>query len=321
MQRLDAPVPQGDVLQLKQHRSGLPQVGGDHLRVVPDLGRASLRDLLAELQHHDPVGDPHDQAHVVLDQQHGVAQVADLADQLVQLLLLRGVEAGRRLVQAEQFRLGGQRPGDLETALVAVRQVAGQVVGPAVDADEPEQLERLTLARPLLQRVPRETEDLRRRTAYLLRHPDEPVGRVDPRQLLRLDLLAVQPEQRAEHAGVVPRVGADHDVLERRHLREEPDVLERPGHAHPVDLVRLATGDPLVVELHRARRRLVDAGHDVEAGRLAGTVRADQPQDLALVEAEADVVERHHAAEPQRHVVDVEKNFRSARQTPTATSS
>src|SRR3954447_12000829 len=29
---------------------GLPQVGGDHLRVVADRGRGALRDLLAELQ-------------------------------------------------------------------------------------------------------------------------------------------------------------------------------------------------------------------------------------------------------------------------------
>src|SRR5258705_3072642 len=58
-----------------------PQIGRDHPRVVPHLGRDPLGDLLAELQHHDPVADPHHQAHYVLDEQHGNPAVADLADQ------------------------------------------------------------------------------------------------------------------------------------------------------------------------------------------------------------------------------------------------
>src|SRR6478735_10795753 len=47
---------------------GHPQVGGDNRGVVPDLGRQTFGDLLAELQYHDPVGHPHHQPHVVLDQ-------------------------------------------------------------------------------------------------------------------------------------------------------------------------------------------------------------------------------------------------------------
>src|SRR5690349_11193444 len=54
-----------------------PQVGGDHLRIVADLRGRTLGDLLAELQHHDPVAHPHDQAHVVLDEQDRHALVAD----------------------------------------------------------------------------------------------------------------------------------------------------------------------------------------------------------------------------------------------------
>src|SRR3954451_19170524 len=97
---------------------GHSQVRGDDRRIVPHLGGCPLGDLLAELQHHDPVGHTHHQAHVVLDQQYGVAQVADPPDELEQVLLLGRVEAGRRLVQAEQLRLGGQRPGDLQASLV-----------------------------------------------------------------------------------------------------------------------------------------------------------------------------------------------------------
>ena len=119
---------------------GHPQVGGDDLRVVADLGRPALGDLPAELQHDDPVADAHDQPHVVLDEQHGDAGVADLADQVEQRRLLGRVEPGRRLVQAQQRRLGGQRPGDLQPALVAVGQVAGQLLAAVPDADEVQQL-------------------------------------------------------------------------------------------------------------------------------------------------------------------------------------
>ena len=38
-------------------------------------GRPSA--IFAELEHDDPVADAHDQAHVVLDEQHGQAAVAD----------------------------------------------------------------------------------------------------------------------------------------------------------------------------------------------------------------------------------------------------
>src|SRR5205807_2196660 len=46
------------------------QIGFDHLRIVPDLLRGALGDLLAEVQDRDPAGDAHDDRHVVLDQEH-----------------------------------------------------------------------------------------------------------------------------------------------------------------------------------------------------------------------------------------------------------
>ena len=94
----------------------------------------AVGDLLAVVEHDDVVGDPHDDAHVVLDQQHRDAVlVADEAQQLVQLGGFARVEAGGRLVEAEQRRVGAHGAGDLQPALGAIGQVAGRVVG-AVDA-------------------------------------------------------------------------------------------------------------------------------------------------------------------------------------------
>src|ERR1700754_1835663 len=137
---------------------GNPQIRGDDLRVVPHLGRRPFGDLLAELEHHDPVGDAHDQAHVVLDQQHRHPGVADLADQRQQILLLRRVEARGGLVQAEQRRIGGQRPRDLQTPLLAVRQVPAHLTGTIRDTDETQQLDRTGPAGPLLPPEPRQPE-------------------------------------------------------------------------------------------------------------------------------------------------------------------
>ena len=77
------------------------------------------------VEHVDLLGDAHDQLDVVLDEQHGDAGVADVADLLDQMGALGRVHAGRRLVQEEQARLGGQRPGDLDQALRPVGQAGG----------------------------------------------------------------------------------------------------------------------------------------------------------------------------------------------------
>src|SRR5256885_1241827 len=59
-----------------------------------------------------------------------------------------------------------------------------------------------------------------------------------------------------------------------------------------------------VADLARAHR--VIAGDQVEEGRLAGAVRADQAADRPLRDGEADIVGGDEAAEALRHVDDLE---------------
>ena len=138
---------------------GHPQVGGDDLRVLADLGGQPVGDLAAELEHHDPVGDAHHQPHVVLDQQHRVAVVADLADQVHQRGLLARVEPGGRLVEAQQLGLGGQRAGDLQPPLVAVGQVLGLLLAAVARCRRTAAARRrVSIADLLLAAVPRRAE-------------------------------------------------------------------------------------------------------------------------------------------------------------------
>ena len=122
----------------------------------------------------------------------------------------------------------------------------------------------------------------------------------------RVTFLAAVPrgaQHRAGHRGLVPGVGADDHVLQRRHLPEQPDVLEGAGDAEPGDLVAFGPGQRLAVEEHRARRGPVHAGDGVEAGGLARAVGPDQAEDLAAPDLEAHRVERGQAAELHRQSV------------------
>jgi hypothetical protein len=106
--------------------------------------------------------------------------------------------------------LGGQRTSDLQPALVAVGQVAGQPVALALQADEAQQPARLHRAR------------------RLLAHP--PGAQTAPIQVPQVVVLA------------------DEDVLERAHVAEEADVLVGPGDAQLGDLVRPEPVDRDAVE-------------------------------------------------------------------------
>ena len=67
----------------------------------------------------------------------------------------------------------------------------------------------------------------------------------------------------------------------------------------------------LPVEAELARVRLVQTRHDVEERRLPRAVRPDQPDDLAGVDVQGDVVDRHDAAEPARDVANFEQRHRA----------
>ena len=66
--------------------------------------------------------------------------VADPAHEVHHVGALARVHPGHRLVEHQQPGPGGQRPADLEPALLTVGEVAGVDVAPARQSDELEQL-------------------------------------------------------------------------------------------------------------------------------------------------------------------------------------
>ena len=98
------------------------------------------------------------------------------------------------------------------------------------------------------------------------------------------------------------------DLLERAH---HPEPNERVG-GEPVD------AQPGEADLPRIGRQR--ARDEVEEGRFAGAVRADEPADLALGKYQVEAVEGQHAPEPLGETPDLEKRSGHSHFTRTSRS-
>jgi len=97
-------------------------------------------------------------------------------------------------------------------------------------------------------------------------------------------------------------------ILEQGHAGEQRQVLERAGDAVAGDAVSGHGQQVVALEQHPALRRLIDPADYVEHGGLACAVRPDEPTDLALVDREAEAIERVNSAEPNRHALNVKQS-------------
>jgi len=68
-------------------------------------------------------------------------------------------------------------------------------------------------------------------------------------------------------------------------------------------------------------RRPLEPDHDLQEGALAGPVRADDGDDVAVVDLERDAVDGREAAEAFRDVVDLEEQVRPPPTTGDGTGS
>ena len=102
--------------------------------------------------HHDPVGDVPDDVHVVLDEQHRHALVAQGLDVTEERLGERRVHARHRLVEHDHLRVAHQRPGHLQQLALASRERPGVVLALLEQAEPVEQLQGLGLDLLLLAR-------------------------------------------------------------------------------------------------------------------------------------------------------------------------
>ena len=232
-----------------------------------NLGRRPHRQHFAVVQRDHPVGHPVHQGHVVLDHQHRDAEfgfhVADPERHVVGLL---HVQPGRRLVEQDELRLATERAGEFDHLAHTVRKARDQLVAMSLQIEE----------------------------FYHLFHPPAVGFFVAPDVREEKQLLP-------ELGGAVP-VPADQKVVEDGGILEQFDVLEGARDPAPGDVVRGLPGNVLILEIERAGGRIVEPRDQVEDRAFAGTVGADDRQDLSLLDSKADGIHRLQAAEAQRQV-------------------
>ena len=112
------------------------EIGRENIRVLADLLGRAFRNLLAEVQHRDPLRDLHHQAHVVFDQQHSDSRCIDAFDHVGQRLRFLRVQARRRLIQQDDAWFRGHRTRHFQQSLLAIRQLIGLHVAATTETDE-----------------------------------------------------------------------------------------------------------------------------------------------------------------------------------------
>src|SRR5260370_41765892 len=105
-------------------------------------------------------------------------------------------------------------------------------------------------------------------------------------------------------------VAADQKVREHGRILEQFDVLEGAGDTELGNAESGLLGDVLILEINPARGRGIDPRDQVEDRTFSRAIRADNRENLALLEREADGVDRFQAAEMQRRSLGAEMTHR-----------
>src|SRR5712671_6059014 len=192
------------------------------------------------------------------------------------VLLFLQVHAGHRLVEQEQIGLHGERAAELDPLLQAVRQAPDRRLADLGNLQEVDDLLHLAPVLDLLGQRGAEANELPEKPPMHLEGP------------------------------------ARHDVVERAHAAKQRDVLERAGDAAARRLIGPHRAARAPLEGDAPVLRTVEAVDDVEHGRLAGAVRADDGADLALADVEGHVGERLDAAESERDALDRQQRLARA---------
>src|SRR5208282_537769 len=99
----------------------------------------------------------------------------------------------------------------------------------------------------------------------------------------------------------------DLNILAHGQGEERPRDLEGAVDSGMHEAVRCQAADRAPLEMDRAAVGPVEAGDDIDAGGLARSVRSDQTENFAGVDAEAEGVERAKAAKALDQPVDGEQ--------------
>src|SRR5437773_9570139 len=254
------------------------EVGFDDSWIAVDLLGQAFGDLHAVIHDDDAIRDLHHQRHVMLDKEDRQPAVAHGADESRDLDPLIGVHAGCGFVEQQQLGARGQRPSHLSAAAVGVREAERWIIEPRLEA----------LA-----------EEVDRGVDFRLS------GALGPKR-------ARPKRHRPQHAAPRAVVRPQPDILPDGQVRKHADVLEGAGHPLMRDVVRRQPDELPAEQADGSRRWPQDAGNQVEDRGLTGTVRANEADDLALVDVDIEAVDGGQAAKSASQAADLQDGPASA---------
>ena len=248
----------------RDRRGSLPAL------LAPASGAPSA--IFCRIQRHHFAGDPHHQAHVMLDQQDAERELlADAPQQARQFIDLSVIEAAGRFVEQQQLRVG-------RSARARVRPAFGDPNGqaPAGASRPARRSSRASIARAGARPPPLSRRASGSRSALAMK-PERPSVCAPIRMLSRTLML----RNRARFWKVRPSRGR---AMRWRGMCET--ACPRTG-CRP--------------------QRAADAADGVEQRGLAGAVRADQPANLAVADRERHPIQGGNLAEPHHHVAHAQQ--------------
>ena len=190
------------------------------------------------------------------------------AHELAEARGLRRIHAGGGFIKDQEPGLGRERARDLETALVTVREAAGESVRPA------------------------EAEPLQELTSLLA---------------IAAVRCAARPEA-SHHVRTHPRVPSNENVLQNGEALEEPHALKGARDAARGQRVRRQARDVAPGEPDRPAVHAQVTADEIHERRLAGAVRTDEPEHLTGCDGEVNVGDGVHAAESLRDAVALKQH-------------
>jgi hypothetical protein len=120
-------------------------------------------------------------------------------------------------------------------------------------------------------------------------------------------LLVAHCEWRAQHgakpSGAQMQMHTHQQVLDRRDVPEQPDVLIGPAYAGCGNAVRRQSVNPLTGKPHLPRTRSQVLGDAVEYRGLASAIRSDDAVDAAFSYRKVQVSDRGQTTESHRQVI------------------
>src|SRR3954469_4240523 len=125
-----------------------PEVSLDHARVRLHFARRALEEPHAVVHDQHALGDVHYEVHVVLDHDDGRAALADQGKSFKEQPDFSRVQTCGRLVEHEELRPCGERPGNLEHALLTIGKRAGPIVAPVSKTHRGKKIHRLVAESP-----------------------------------------------------------------------------------------------------------------------------------------------------------------------------